>query len=308
MAVGMSADLAERIVEIEAMSDARVADYQNVRDADLIGRRGVFLVEGEVTVRVLCRRSRFAVRSLLLAESRVASMADVIAALPGEVPVYVASQGVLDAVVGFSFHRGVLAAGSQGPPCSPADALAEAAAATTATATATATATGREPPSLVLGLEGLANHDNVGGIFRNAAALGAGAVLLDQATCDPLYRKAIRVSAGASLFVPFGRAPSTDALLAALRAAGYAIWALTPSQGAVDIDALLAGRVVPPRVALLLGAEGPGLGAAALAGADERVCIQMEPGFDSLNVATTSGIALHALRYAQRACAGVRVG
>jgi tRNA G18 (ribose-2'-O)-methylase SpoU len=143
--------------------------------------------------------------------------------------------------------------------------------------------------ALVVGLIGLANHDNVGGIFRNAAAFGVGAVLLDQETCDPLYRKAVRVSVGGALVVPFTRVASAEAMVQGLQAASFDVIALSPSGNEI------LSRVKPfPRTALLLGAEGPGLPPELLA-RTRTVSIPMSGGFDSLNVATTSGIALHHL-------------
>ena len=263
------------LVHVSSLDDPRLDDYRDVREKDRVERRGIVLVEGDVVVRVLARRGTLAVRSLLLAEPRVAALADVVGALGAAVPIYVAPQALMNDVVGFPIHRGVLAACDRGPAIEVAEMLA------------------RFPgPSLVIALEGLANHDNVGGIFRNAAAFGADAVLFDETTCDPLYRKAIRVSVGAALFVPFARAPSTVELVGALRSAGYAIVALTPAGDAID----LRSYTPPPRVALLLGAEGSGLSPAALGAADFRVKIPMASGFDSLNVATTSGVALFALR------------
>jgi tRNA G18 (ribose-2'-O)-methylase SpoU len=143
--------------------------------------------------------------------------------------------------------------------------------------------------ALVVVMVGLANHDNVGGIFRNAAAFGADAVLLDQETCDPLYRKAIRVSVGGALVVPFTRAPSADVLVQALEGASFEVIALSPS-GKEVLSEVQPAR----RTALLLGAEGPGLPPELMA-RTRTVSIPMSGGFDSLNVATTSGIALHHL-------------
>jgi tRNA G18 (ribose-2'-O)-methylase SpoU len=174
----------------------------------------------------------------------------------------------MDTVVGFAIHRGVLALGERGPALSPAVLAANA--------------------SVLVGLVGLTNHDNVGGIFRNAAAFGASGVLLDAASCDPLYRKAIRVSAGAALVVPFARCASVDEMLAILAAANIEPIALTP-RGEETIDSL-----PPARRALLLGTEGPGLPDAVLA-RTRRVRIDMAPGLDSLNVAVASGIALQRL-------------
>ena len=144
--------------------------------------------------------------------------------------------------------------------------------------------------ALVLGLVGVANHDNVGGIFRNAAAFGVGAVLIDGATCDPLYRKAIRVSVGGTLKVPFVRVADAAAMLDALEASGTRPLALSPrGTSTLEDVAMLQGRR-----ALLLGAEGPGLPAAVMARC-RTVRIDMAAGFDSLNVATSAGIALYAV-------------
>ena len=175
----------------------------------------------------------------------------------------------MGAVAGFPIHRGVMAVGLRGPDPSPDDLV-------------------PPGPALLVGLVGLANHDNVGGIFRNAAAFGADAVLLDAGTCDPLYRKAIRVSAGTSLTVPFGRLPTGDALLALCERRALTPLALTPR--GEDIAALPP----LPRALLLLGAEGPGLPEALMARA-RRVAIPMAPGVDSLNVAVAGAVALHRL-------------
>ncbi len=189
-----------------------------------------------------------------------------------ELPVYVAPQPVMDQVVGFPIHRGVLAVAERGPARSPAALL-----------------DGLGPgPRQILVLSQLANHDNVGGIFRNAAAFGVDAVLLDETTCDPLYRKSIRVSVGGALVVPFAQAPIAE-ILHALGTRGFTVYGLSP-RGAMDLRTLQA----PPRYALVLGAEGPGLPDELLA-QTEPVRIDMAPGFDSLNVSVTSGIALFAL-------------
>jgi tRNA G18 (ribose-2'-O)-methylase SpoU len=252
------------IVPIDDPGDPRIADYRQVRERDL-RRGGGFMAEGEVVVRKALH-GRHPLRSLLLAEGRVQALSDAVAALPDAVPVYVASQPVMDAVVGFPIHRGVLAYGERAPePDAPA-LLSE--------------------TRLVVALYGVANHDNMGGVFRNAAAFGAGAVLLDPTCCDPLYRKAIRTSVGASLLVPFARLADP---LAALEAAGFTPIALSPA-GVEPLHQLKR----PERAALLLGTEGPGLPDAVMARA-RTVSIPMAGGFDSLNLATTSGIALHRL-------------
>jgi tRNA G18 (ribose-2'-O)-methylase SpoU len=256
------------LVHIDTDAHPALAPYTSVRERDLAGREGLFVAEGEVVLRVLAFQSPLTVRSVLLEKRRIDAVLDVVTELPHTVPVYVVPQRVMDRVVGFSIHRGVLALGERGPAADPARLVAGA--------------------PLVVGLVGLTNHDNVGGVFRNAAAFGASAVLLDDATCDPLYRKAIRVSAGAALTVPFARCGSGEAMLDLLAATGIEPFALTP-RGDEGVEALASGS--EPR-ALILGAEGVGLPDSVLARA-RRVRIDMTAGFDSLNVAVASGIALH---------------
>jgi tRNA G18 (ribose-2'-O)-methylase SpoU len=255
-----------QLIHLDDAEHPALQGYTAMRERDLIGREGLFVAEGEVVLRVLAFRSKLAVRSLLLERRRVAAVSDVLAALPERVPAYVVPQHVMDRVVGFAIHRGVLALGERGAPLPAADLVRGA--------------------NVVVGLVGLTNHDNVGSIFRNAAAFGANGVLLDPATCDPLYRKAIRVSAGAALVVPFARCGSVDEMLHTLAAAKVEPIALTP-RGEETIDAL-----PPAPRALLLGTEGPGLPDELLARV-RRVRIDMAPGLDSLNVAVASGIALH---------------
>jgi tRNA G18 (ribose-2'-O)-methylase SpoU len=261
---------APNLVYLTRTDDPALEPFTSVRERDLVGRQRLFLAEGEVVVRVLLGQSHRRVRALLLEERRVEPLS---AVLPPHVPVYVVPQAVMDAVVGFPIHRGVLALGERGDPLE-ADAL-----------------LGGEG-SLFVGLVGLTNHDNVGGIFRNAAAFGAAGVLLDETTCDPLYRKAIRVSAGAALTVPFARAGSADALVDRLEAAGVEAVALTP-RGEETIDEALSAPSGSGRRALVFGTEGPGLPDRILARM-RRARIRMAPGWDSLNVAVAAGVALHA--------------
>lgn len=260
------------LVPIASPDDPRVAPYREVRERDLAGREGLFVAEGEVVLRTLLSgRSRFTPVSLLLAETRIAPLAGLLADVPDTVPVLVAPPAVMERIAGFPIHRGILAMGHRGPAATPAGVLAAA-----------------PGPALALGLVGLANHDNVGGAFRNASAFGVDAVLLDGATCDPLYRKAIRVSVGASLTVPFARAGTDAALVDALEAAGFTVFALAPGgrESLHELD-------WPRRGAILLGAEGSGLPAAILRRV-RTLRIPMAAGLDSLNVATAAGIALHA--------------
>ncbi|MCC2651633.1 MAG: methyltransferase [Microvirga sp.] len=260
------------LIAISDPDDPRIEAYRAVKERDLLGRQHRFIAEGEVVLRVLLRQSRFKIESLLLGEGRVEGLNDALHSLPSEVPVYIANRQVMDAIVGFPIHRGILAIAKR-PVMPPVEAL----------------VAGLPEKALVVVMVGLANHDNVGGIFRNAAAFGADAVLLDQETCDPLYRKAIRVSVGGALVVPFTRAPSADVLVQALEGASFEVIALSPS-GKEVLSEVQPAR----RTALLLGAEGPGLPPELMA-RTRTVSIPMSGGFDSLNVATTSGIALHHL-------------
>jgi tRNA G18 (ribose-2'-O)-methylase SpoU len=260
-----------QIVPVADFEDQRLASFRAMRDRDA-QREGLFIAEGKVVLDVLFKAGRFEAQSLLLLDRRLDGLRATLAAAPAGLPVYVAPQDVLDRVAGFHLHRGVLAAVRRRPQ--------EDAAGLLASLPATAT---------VVAAVGIANHDNVGAIFRNAAAFGADAVLLDATSCDPLYRKAIRVSVGAALKIPFAIVPDAATLPALLASHGFEALALSPS-GERDI----AGIRRAARTALVLGAEGPGL-PAALMGGMTTVRIAMAPGFDSLNVAAASAVALHRL-------------
>jgi tRNA G18 (ribose-2'-O)-methylase SpoU len=261
-------------VRIEDPADPRIAGFVSIRERDLTGRDGLFIAEGTVVLRMLgqaaARANGFAAEAILLLENRLAGIADLLEAFPPGVPVYVASAAVFDAIAGFNMHRGVLALGRKPAAAAEAGLL------------------GRLPEtSLVLAGCGLSNHDNVGSIFRNAAAFGADAVFLDETSCDPLYRKAIRVSVGSVLAVPFARRLPAQAVLHGLADAGFEIWGLSP-RGEVLVSAIPAAR----RIALVLGTEGEGLPQGVLA-SFRTARIPQRPGLDSLNVATASGIALY---------------
>lgn len=256
--------------------DPRISAYCQVREKDLVGRDGVFIAEGEVVVRRLTGSAEVEPVSLLLARKRLAGMADVIESLPVGAEVFVADQEVMDTIVGFPIHRGILAIGRRKQIRDAARLLADLPAQAT-----------------VLAVCGIANHDNMGGLFRNAAAFGVDAVLADHDCCDPLYRKAIRVSVGAALTMPFARLSRHEDMIAVLTAAGFQTLALSP-QGEERLVDLRASE----RRAVLMGAEGPGLPQSYLE-RSKTVTIPMAHGFDSLNVATTAGIVLHHLRFAR---------
>ncbi|MFE0018510.1 TrmH family RNA methyltransferase [Mesorhizobium sp. NPDC059054] len=257
-------------IRIDDPEDPRVAPYLDIRERDLVGRQGRFIAEGKVVLNVLLNSSRFQAESMLVLENRLSGLDETFKEAPAQVPVYVTSRQVMDRIVGFPIHRGILAAGKKGTPLQVGDILDT-----------------LPQKALVIVAVGIANHDNLGAIFRNAAAFGADAVLIDPTCCDPLYRKAIRVSVGAALKVPFATVPDPAALAADLMARGFESFALSP-RGDTNIR-----NVKPcPKAALYLGTEGEGLPAALLARM-QTLRIEMAKGFDSLNVAAASAIALH---------------
>lgn len=254
-------------VPVTDADDPRLAPYTSIRERDLTGRaEGRFIVEGKVTLDILVSRSRFAIESVFIGESRVQPLAEILGRIPEGVAVYVAPQHVMDEVAGFPIHRGVLACAHKGDPVCTEELL---------------------KAETLLVLNGISNHDNVGAAFRNAAAFGAGGVLLDERSCDPLYRKSIRVSAGAALWLPFVHDGLGEDHVSMLSEAGFDVWAMTPRDDAELLHTLVPGR----KTAILLGPEGPGL-ASGLIDSARPVRIAMAGGFDSINVATAGALAL----------------
>ncbi|KQY32695.1 RNA methyltransferase [Caulobacter sp. Root1455] len=267
------------LIPIDDPNDPRVAAYRDIKERDLVGRQGLFIAEGETVLRAFVRDAPERVRSLLIDGKRADKLGEVFEGLPRGVPVYVVGQAVLDAIAGFHLHRGVLAVGAKPEPLSAEALLAQ----------VPEKAARR---AVVLVLMGIANHDNLGGVFRNAAAFGVDGVILDGDCCDPFYRKAIRVSIGATLSVPTAWLTPGEDVVGLLERHGFQGLALSPAAGET-----LARLDPPARAAVLLGAEGPGLSQAVMDRA-RTIGIPMAGGFDSLNVATTSGIVLHHLRFA----------
>ncbi len=259
------------MIRINHPDDPRIAGFRDIRERDLTGRQGLFVAEGEVVLNVLTSpQSLCRPVALLLDQKRVEGLAGLIGRVDPDTPVYVADQPILDAIAGFHLHRGILALGQKPGPSTLAQVLGP-----------------PGPDAVVVAACGIGNHDNMGGLFRNAAAFGAGAVLLDRTCCDPFYRKAIRVSVGAVLRTPMVTGLAPDEIIDGLERAGFAVLALTPG-AETSLDRMPRGG----RVALLLGPEGPGLAAGVIARC-HPVGIPMSGGFDSLNVSVASGIALH---------------
>ncbi len=257
------------IEHIDDPDDPRLDDFRSLKgEGQRVAERGLFIAEGKLVVETLIERCPDDVRAVLLAEGRLEVMRATLEGLDPSVPVWLVEQAAMNSLVGFNIHRGVLASGVRSTRPDVSQLLASG-------------------PATVVVMEGLTNHDNVGGIFRSSAGLGAGAVIVDSTTADPLYRRAIRVSMGASLHLPWARAPLGDAL-DALEAGGYTLAALTPG-GAEELGAV---RSLPDKVALLVGTEGPGLSQAALSRCALRWRIPMHAGVDSLNAATAASIAL----------------
>lgn len=258
-------------IQVTDPADPRVADYVGLTDAARRMRHepaaGFFLAEGAGVV-ARAAAAGYPPRSLLLSPQRYDELD-----LPLDCPVYVASFEVLRAVTGFHVHRGVLGSFGRLPLPAVADVVRSA--------------------RRVVVMEEVTNHTNLGAVFRSAAGLGMDAVLLGPRSCDPLYRRAVRVSMGQVFAVPYAYLQRWPEGLEELRRSGFRVLALTPQPSATALQDVRVRD--DDRVALVLGAEGPGLTEQALAASDERVRIPMAAGVDSLNVAAAAAVACWAL-------------
>ena len=264
-------------VPVRDAGDPRLADYVRLTDASLRksleAASGLFVAEGEKVIRRAIAAG-YPVRSILVTEDKLAGLAGLASGCAA--PVYVLPAAVARQLTGYQVHRGALASMARRPLPSVAEVIAGA-------------------KRLVV-LEDLVDHGNVGAIFRCAAALGVGAVILSPRCADPLYRRAVKVSMGAVFAIRYARMAHWHDGLAALRAAGFQLLALTPDQSAVPLDDAGLGQ----RVALLLGSEGDGLSSRWMHEADQAVCIPMSSaamalGVDSLNVVAAAAVACHGL-------------
>ncbi|WP_327292039.1 TrmH family RNA methyltransferase [Streptomyces sp. NBC_01198] len=255
--------------------DPRLRDYTALTDVELRRRRepaeGLFIAEGQKVVR-RALRAGYAMRSLLLTEKWVDALRDVIDEVPA--PVYVVTDELAERVTGYHVHRGALAAMQRKALPEAGDVLAGA--------------------RRVVIMEAVNDHTNIGAIFRSAAALGMDAVLLSPDCADPLYRRSVKVSMGAVFSVPYARLTAWPRdLYGTVKEAGFQLLALTPAAGAVPLPDLAVREI--PRLALLLGAEGPGLSPRALAAADTLVRIPMSHDIDSLNVGAAAAVAFYSV-------------
>jgi len=266
------------LIRIADPADPRLADFRDLTTADRRpdrpGGRGLVIAEGVVVVRRLLA-SRYPVRALLGVAPRFDELRADLADLAGRcglaAPAYVTSAEVMARVVGFHLNRGVLAVADRPGPVTADEVI-------------------RDATRLAV-LEGVGDSENLGALFRNAAALGVDGVLIAPGCGDPLYRRSVRVSMGHVLAVPFCPITPWPDGLDLLRANGFRILALTPRAGATALRDVPTGG----KVAILLGTEGDGLTEAAIAAADAAVRIPMVDGVDSLNVATAAAVAFYAL-------------
>ncbi|MBX3388270.1 MAG: RNA methyltransferase [Phycisphaeraceae bacterium] len=274
------------LIEVSHSSDPRVREYQSLKEGDLARGidvscpHGSFICEGALVAEHLLA-STYPCRSFLIARSKLDAHRDLLERAPAAAPVYVADDPVLHEVVGFKFHRGLLASGARKAPLSEVESLRVMKAA----------------PALIA-LEDLTNLDNMGGLFRCVSALApeGTVVVLSPQSVDPLYRKAIRVSMGHSLRIPFITLQDWAQAPEQICSAGFELIALTPDPDAEAMQGVVRGQSASSRkLALALGAEGPGLSKHFLASADRRVRIVQRPGVDSLNVMVAGAIAMSAL-------------
>lgn len=261
-----------RVIPVSDPGDPRLDGYRDLRDRERASRTGRFVAESAQVIEQLVSSSHYPVESVLLTPVRLEG-ATWLKGLPDQTPVYVADAALLERIAGFRVHRGCLALGIRGEAPRVDDVL------------------GDETRTVVM-LDGVADPDNVGSVFRSSLALGGDAVLLGDTCADPLYRKAIRTSMGAVFRVPYGRFGSVTDAAAMLRARGFCVVALTPDSAAESVADFAARTDVYTPVAWLLGNEGTGLRSDALRAADVKVWIPMRPAADSINVHVAAAVAL----------------
>jgi tRNA G18 (ribose-2'-O)-methylase SpoU len=264
-----------RTVFVDGVTDPRLADYRALTDVALRRRlepeQRIFIAEGELVIR-RALRAGYPMRSALMSERWISSITDLVADV--DVPLYVGSEALLESVTGFHVHRGALAAMGRLPPIGVTELV--------------------ERCSRIVVLEDVNSHTNLGAIFRCAAGLGMDAVLLSSSCTDPLYRRSVRVSMGEVFAIPYARFEKWPSGLQDLSDAGFQILALTPDPRARSIDDI-TDTPDADKLALLLGAEGPGLSQSVLAASTATVRIPMYNGVDSLNVAAAAAVACYAI-------------
>ncbi|ENN94435.1 TrmH family RNA methyltransferase [Bartonella vinsonii] len=256
------------ITIISEPDDTRLRDYQNIREKDLIGRQQQFIAEGKIIVLALLRSKEFSALSLLIVTERLPGLMPLLEQTQPTRPIYCVPQKIMDNIVGFHIHRGILGIGKRRILPSLQNFLQD-----------------LPEEALILVLCSISNHDNIGAIFRNAAASASNGIIVDKTSCDLLYHKSIRVSAGTALKIPYTQGADMNNILETLHNANFHTYALSPSASCT-----LKQAKTLERTALILGTEGDGLLSHVLE-KSETLRIPTAHGFDSLNVATASGIA-----------------
>lgn len=262
------------VVRITSADDPRVSAYRGIREPALFRSSGLFVAEGRLVVQRVLSDPKFSVQSLLLNDAAYRDLAPLIDRAAG-MEVLACETSAFLGITGINVHRGCLALVKRPEPRRVADVIAGA--------------------QRIVALDGVGNPDNVGSIFRNAAAFGVDAVIVGPGCCDPLYRKSVRTSMGAVLQVPFAYTDEWTTTMDTTRREGLTCVALTPRHPSQPIDEF-AARATRQRVALIVGSEGDGLTSAVESSADARIRIPIVAAIDSLNVGVAVGIALYALR------------
>ena len=255
-------------IRIDSLDDPRVDAYRLIGDQAELVDRNLFVAEGRLVVRRLLDLRQWPIESILLSAAAAENLIDVLANT--NAPIYLVDHTLMNEIAGFNIHRGCLAIGRR-PQTPTLDRIAAG------------------PLSRVLVLESVNNPDNVGGLFRSAAAFGVELVVLGPECGDPLYRKAIRTSMAASLVVPFVQAPQWPGAIRELRVDGFTVVALTPNRAAAPIEEVFRHS----KLALLVGSEGSGLSPEAMQAATIRIRIPTTQDVDSLNVTTAASIAMY---------------
>ena len=262
------------IININSLSDPGVEVFSSLTEAQLcdkrLGENAMFIAESGKVINVALDAG-YEPLSLLVERTHLDEYAAQVVERVGDIPVYVGSRQLLSAIVGYPYARSVMCAMRRPRIPSVASVL--------------------EGARRVVVIDSVTSTTNIGAIFRSAAALGIDAVLLTRTTCDPLNRRAVRVSMGTVFQVPWAW---LDAPAGSLREFGFRTAAMALTEDSIPLDDPVLKGV--EKLALLLGTEGDGLSREAISDADYVVRIPMQHGVDSLNVAAAAAVAFWELR------------
>lgn len=259
------------LIRVQSLDDPQLAPYRTLKERELAREGDRFIAEGEQLVKRLLA-SRFQTESVLLAERHVDGFSRIV---PEHIPVYAAPASVVDQIVGFKFHSGVMAVGVRGASPKLDDVMVG----------------GVDQRTTLVICPEIEKTDNLGAMIRVAAAFGADAMILGERSCDPFFRQSVRVSMGTVFFLPIVRSDNLSRDLRRLREE-FGVKLIASVLGD-DAESLETVRRRPPRLGLLFGNEAQGLARAWLDLCDHRVTIPMKHGTDSLNVAVAAGVFLY---------------